>query len=293
MSQTRDDSWSIKEVLSWSTNYLKEKGSSSARLDAELLMADSLGLKRIQLYTYFDRPLEPEERGKIREVLKRRAAGEPVAYILGCKDFMGHSFSVNSDVLIPRSDTEVLVEKVLEEIDKDSAPSILDIGTGSGCIILSLASRLPSAKFTAWDKSKEALALAKNNALDLEIDNVDFLERDALDPGSWEGEHFDIILSNPPYITDAEMLKLAPTVQDFEPEMALSGGEDGLVFYRFFASKLTETLNPDGRVYWEIGFEQGASVSQMLKDAGLVDVRVIQDYAGLDRVVTGCMPKLG
>ncbi len=286
MSTAESTSWTIASVLNWSTSYLNEKGSKSARLDAQLLISNALNLTRVQLYTNFDTPLSPEELKGIRELLTRRAAGEPVAYVLGNREFMGHSFKVNPSVLIPRPDTEVLVEKVIDSSDEESSLKILDVGTGSGCIAISLAARLGNSQVSAWDKSPKAIEVASANADSLGIDNVEFFEKDALADETWQDLGFDIVVSNPPYITDAEMLELAVDVREYEPEMALSGGVDGLSFYKFFATKICSTLNDDGRVFWEIGSTQAESVSALLKEAGLVEVSVIQDYAGHDRVVS-------
>jgi release factor glutamine methyltransferase len=286
MTTKNAESWTITDILNWSTKYLEEKGSDTARLDAQLLISDALDLTRIQLYTNFDQCLNGAERKSVRDLLTRRASGEPVAYILGSREFMGHSFKVTPAVLIPRPDTEVLVEKVLASADKEKPLQILDIGTGSGCIAISIAAGLEFAQVTAWDKSADALDVAKTNATSLEVENVQFIEKDALDAGSWNDLTFDIIVSNPPYITDSEMKELAIGVIDFEPEMALSGGEDGLTFYRYFAGKTSAALNAGGSLYWEIGSTQSESVSNLLVEAGFVDIAVIKDYAGHDRVVT-------
>lgn len=282
--------WTIQRILVWSTNFLQARGFESARLDAELLLGAALNLTRMQLYTSFDKPLSPDERDPFKDLLKRRAAGEPVAYITGVKEFFGLSLQVNKDVLIPRPDTECLVETALAAVKRrgDGAPPlrILDIGTGSGCIALALAKRLPQAQVVAWDVSEAALVVARANAVQLGIQNCLFECRDALQLASWSGEAFDLIVSNPPYIAASERASLPVSVVGFEPESALFAAREGLHFYEVFAQRASALLKSEGLLLVEIGSSQGDAVQRLFDEAGLRDAVVTKDYGKLDRVVS-------
>jgi release factor glutamine methyltransferase len=282
------DAWTIQRILSWSTEFLRGKGSPSARLDAELLLAHALGLSRIQLYTGFDKPVLASEREPVRDFLRRRGAGEPVAYITGRKEFMGLAFTVSPAVLIPRPETEVLVETVQAAFKGASPPArILDVGTGSGCIAVALAKHFPSAAVTAWDVSEAALAVAAENARRLEADNIAFERVDAARPDVWDAAPaFDLIVSNPPYIGETERAGLAVSVRDYEPAAALFAGQDGLEFYRHLVRHAATRLGRGGWLGLEIGFAQAAAVVALLTDAGFADVKVARDYDRHDRVVT-------
>jgi release factor glutamine methyltransferase len=284
--------------MTWSTDFLKDRGMvDSPRLDAELLLAHALGCTRMQLYTAFDKPLSPKEREPFRDFLKRRAAGEPVAYIVGTKEFMSRSFAVTRDVLIPRPDTEVLVEAVLSFAKRPDIGTlhILDVGTGSGCIAISLGLRLNEVKLTAWDVDPAALALAEANARRLGAGNVTFEEKDALDAANWRASEgaFDVIVSNPPYIALDEAPALAKSVKDFEPHLALFAADAGLSFYLVFAEHAAERLRPEGRIYCEIGYAQAAAVKELFAAAGWRDVTVLKDYGKNDRVVVATRPASG
>lgn len=296
--------WTIQRILDWSIGFLKERGSPSARLDTELLLSHALGCTRIQLYTGFDKPLSAEEREPFKKLLLRRASGEPVAYITETKEFMGLPLRVTRDVLIPRPDTEVLVEQALPLVqskrsadqsagDEEAASvAILDVGTGSGCIALALAKQLPAARVIAWDVSVAALAVAEQNRAALALDNVQLERRDALDPEAWASvapESFDLIVSNPPYIATSEAGDLPISVIGYEPRTALIA-DDGLTFYRAFAAHAARALKPHGRLLAEIGSTQGAAVRALLQEAGWRDVDVVRDYNRLDRVISARRP---
>lgn len=283
--------WTIREVVAWSSDFLKRRGIDTARLDTELLLAHALGCKRLQLYLDIDKPLQQSERDAFKRLLKRRSEGEPMAYITGERDFWGRTFQVDARVLIPRPDTEILIERVLaDHADKSTSLSLLDIGTGSGCISLSLIADLPAASAVAVDVSTDALAVAKINAERLQIsDRVTFIEADALNlAGAVRGE-FDVIVSNPPYIADDDP-ELAKGVRDHEPHLALFAGARGLDFYQVFAEQLQKYLRPRGRIYLEIGHDQGAAVSELMRNGGWSDVKVYPDLQGHDRVIVGVKP---
>jgi release factor glutamine methyltransferase len=218
------------DVLRLSTTYLGDHGSSSARLDSELLCAEALGLRRLDLYLQFDRPLDADELTSIRELVRRRGKGEPVAYITGTREFYGRAFTVTPDVLVPRPDTESLVERAVAFLRARPGAElrVADLGTGSGCIAITLAAEIPGMQVVATDVSPSALAVARANAVALGID-VSFIE------SSWADDldgRFDLIVSNPPYVSTEELDAVDRDVRDFEPRGALLGGDDGLDAYR-------------------------------------------------------------
>lgn len=292
MTDSQDKSpKNIDELIRWATDFLGKKGFPSPRLDVELLLAHVLNCRRIDLYIRFDQPLFPQDLASFKAVLIRRIKEEPVAYILGNKEFMGLSFAVDPRVLIPRPETELLVERVLEFAQVQDKPHrIFEIGVGSGCIGLSLLHKLPSASLIGWDISQGALQLAQQNAELLKIDHsrLNFLLRDALDDNNWkDSEKFDIIVSNPPYINHKERSQLPNSVLKFEPELALFGGKDGLEFYRIFAKHTRSYLQKHGKIFLEIGSNQRSQVLAIFEEAGWQELRVIKDYSKHDRILEG------
>lgn len=289
MTLEQANAWTIGRVLTWSTEFLRERGlTSSPRLDAELLLGHALKLSRIQLYTQFDKPLSGPEREPFKAFLKRRSNGEPVAYITGEREFMGLAFMVGPAVLIPRPDTEVLVEEVLNLSKGHQRPSILDVGTGSGCIAVSLAKLLERAEVTAWEIEDGALLVAAANA-DRHAVSVAMAKVDALDAANWQGPgRYDVIVSNPPYVAPSE--SLPASVVNFEPGRALFAPPDGLGFYRAMAKWAPHLLVLDGRVALEVGHTQSEIVAQILADCGWRDIKLRQDYAKVDRVITATRP---
>jgi len=286
--------WTIQRIIVWSTNFLTDKGTDTPRLDAELLLCAVLQCKRIQLYMNFDKPVTVSERDAYKVLLRRRAANEPIAYILGEKEFMGLTFKVNRDVLIPRPDTEILVEAALAFLKSRASKHILDIGTGSGCIPISLA-KLGQASGTAWDLSDAALAVASGNAeahgiTDICFGRVDALSADAFEQRAAALHGYDLIISNPPYISVAERDGLAASVREFEPHAALFAAEDGLLFYRVIAERCSSQLKADGKLMFEIGWTQGRAVTEILSERGWSQLQVIKDLAGRDRVVIATPP---
>ncbi len=280
----------LKEVLDKTTQFFKDKKLESPRLDAELILAFALKLERIQLYLKFDQPLSEQEMNTCRELVRRRAQGEPVAYILGSKEFYGYSFRVGPAVLIPRPETEHIVESALEWAKtqrNDHAFNILDLGTGSGCIGLTLLKKLPMSRLIAVDISEPALEIAKANAESLSVaDRVQFLCADVsrLD---MEIPKIDILVANPPYIASDD-LDLEENVKKFEPENALFADENGLGFLRKWSKKTVPFLNEDAIVLMEMGMNQGADMTEHFKSLGVFSkVDVIKDLAGLDRVIRG------
>ena len=291
MSEANPHMPTISELLRKTTGYLKDKGSSSPRLDAEVLMTEILGLSRVELYTNFEQPLTPPEVDRYRELIRRRSTGEPVAYILGRAAFRNLTLRVDRNVLIPRPETEQVVDiavQYLMEGNWPTPPMVLDIGTGSGAIAISIASGFPEAEVTATDASANAIELARENARTAGAgDRIEFVHSDlfeALDPLTT----FDLIVSNPPYISEEEWETLAPDVREFEPREALFGGIDGLDYFRRLVMEAPQLLKPHGTLVMEIGHLQGSAVLELMHACDLYrTVRIGQDYAGHDRIVFG------
>lgn len=278
--------WTILEVLQWTTARFQERGLESPRLDAELLAAHAFGLTRVQLYTQFDRPLQAAELATYRELVKRRQGGEPVAYLTGRKEFWSLDLAVDRRVLIPRPDTETAVEEALERLgatDRQGA-RIADVGTGSGAIALALAKVRPGNEVIACDVSADALAVARGNAERLGL-AVTFLEGHLTEPLRGLAP-FDLIVANLPYVPAGEISGLAPEVRA-EPWLALDGGADGLALVRTLVAAVPALLAPGGAVVLEIGQGQAAETAALCRAAGLEEVRARADLGGIERVVSG------
>lgn len=290
-SRKTKDIWTISSLLNWTVNYFKTKGIESARLDAEVLLANVLQKERIYLYVHFDEPMQQEELAKFREYVAKRARRVPVAYIIGEREFMGLPFKVTSDTLIPRPDTEVLVENVIlniEDSKKEEELKIIDIGTGSGAIILALLDNLPKAIGTAVDISEKAINVAKENAVSLKLaDRCNFLVGDLFKPLGFNGgaNKFDIIVSNPPYIPQKDIAGLEIDVKQYEPLTALTDKGDGLSYYRRLLSEGKNYLQDNGFIALEIGIHQSEAVKDIAMQYGWKNIKVIKDYAGINRVV--------
>lgn len=285
-----DKIWTIGRILKWTEQYFKDKGIESPRLDAEVLLAHVLEKQRIYLYVHFDEPLQPGELAAYREMIKKRVLRVPVAQILGEKEFMGLTFKVTADTLVPRPDTEILVQAAVDRLRAMAGEEPLrfaDIGTGSGAICLSVLHYLAGTMADTVDISPAARAIAEENAASLGLaDRVTFHTGDLLQPLS--GISFAAILSNPPYIPEADIATLAPEVRLKEPHTALSGGQDGLDFYRRLAKEAPAMLVPGGFTAFEVGIHQAGDVADLLKANPLIDrTEILPDYAGIDRVVVG------
>lgn len=274
--------YTIGELIHLSAEYLKEKGCSSPRLDAEVLLGHVLGLDRLSLYLNFDKPLTAQEVDAYRRLIGRRGQRVPVAYLTREREFFSLPLQVTEDVLIPRPETEFVVEKVLELLEPGRPAEILDLGTGSGAIALALACQDPGFRITAVDISQAALQVARANAQRLEVDNqVTFLESDLFQNVTGT---YKVICSNPPYIKRSELHKLAPEVTA-EPVIALDGGADGLDFYRRIFDQAASYLEQPGFVVLEIGWDQAQAVRRLGEGAGFTWLETVQDYGGRDRVV--------
>lgn len=275
------DVWTLLKMLEWMTVFFTDKGLSNPRLDAQLLLGSVVGLDRVGLYLNYDRPLTQAELDEIRPLVKRRGQREPLQYLLGKTEFWSLEFAVSPAVLIPRADTEILVEEALKKSAETG--TLLDIGCGSGAIAISFAREKPCWQVTGLDISPLALEVATLNAQRLGV-----LERSRFvvgDLAQLPRCQYDLVVSNPPYISSAEYAELMPEVRDFEPALALLAGEDGLDYYRLLCWQVDEILKPGGWLLVEIGWQQQAEVSALLAAAGLADIYCRQDYAGHPRVM--------
>lgn len=265
---------------------LQAAGVEEAALDARLLLEAVCGTDRNDLLVHGEQPVAPEAEEKYLNWILQRAEHIPLQQLTGEQDFMGLTFSVNEHVLIPRQDTEILVEEVLKELH--DGMRVLDMCTGSGCILLSLLHYSNDCEGLGVDLSAEALEVAGRNVLKVltpeKAEHAHFLQSNLFE--KVEGK-FEIIVSNPPYIASAEVEKLMPEVRDHEPRMALDGTEDGLYFYRRIIEEAGKHLVSSGMLFFEIGYDQGQAVSELMRTEGYCEVQVVQDYAGLDRVVFG------
>lgn len=266
------------ELLQTACEFLKKNGIADANLDAWYLLAHVFGINRADFVIHGNDMASRDKALSYTDLIEKRAQRIPLQYIIGEQEFMGLEFEINEHVLIPRQDTEILVEEVLK-VCKDK--SLLDMCTGSGCIVISL-SKLGSLKAAvASDISQKALLLAEKNAKKHKT-NIDFILSDLFDRVVGK---YDIIVSNPPYIKSEELKSLMPEVKNYEPKQALDGGLDGLIFYKRIISDIDRFLNPGGYVFFEIGYDQGEAVSKLLLRAGFIDVNIKKDFNDLDRVV--------
>jgi release factor glutamine methyltransferase len=280
------EAWTIRKVLDWTRGHFEKQAIDAPRLTAELLLAHVLATTRVKLFMDLDRPLTKDELGTYRSLIQRRLAHEPTQYLVGHKEFYGRRFVVDARVLIPRSETELLVEAGLSVLPKDAPARVLDVCTGSGCIAVSIAAERPHASVWASDVSPGALEVAKQNAEALGVSSrVTFFQGSLLEPVPADAR-FDLVVSNPPYIPTGELAGLEPEVRR-EPHLALDGGDDGLVVIRPLVAAAAPRLNPGGWLALEIAEDQGARVKAVLEAAGLHDVRIEKDLARHERLVLG------
>ncbi|HUS63762.1 MAG TPA: peptide chain release factor N(5)-glutamine methyltransferase [Kofleriaceae bacterium] len=263
-----DETWTPLRVLEWTTRRLATAGVDAARLEAQVLLAHALACDRVALYTMFDKPLAPEELTRYRDLVKRRLAGEPVAYLVGHQEFWSLDLAVDPRVLIPRRDTETAVELVLDRIaDRAAAIAVADVATGAGPLALAMARELPAARVVATDLSEDALEVARGNAERLGLaDRIELRAGDLL-TALPEGVLFDVLVSNPPYVKSGDIAGLSPEVRR-EPRAALDGGADGLDALRRLAAGAAPHLRPGGLIALEHGFDQGAEVRALLDATG-------------------------
>ena len=290
--QQDPQSWTIRDLMKFSINYLQRHGFEEARLNVELLLSHSLQCQRIELYTNFEKPLSKEELKIFRGCFERRLAHEPVQYIVGSTSFMGLQFLVDARVFIPRPETETLVEQVMlicNGLERVEPIEILDVGTGSGNIAVTVAKLLRGVHVTTMDTSTDALTVARTNAAAHGVlEKMDFEQLDVF--GSIETSFkvpFDILVSNPPYVSGLEWNDLQPEVRHFEPQAAVSDREDGYKYYRRLAQIAPRLLREDGAAVMEVGAGQAERVERLFRDSGFTDLRAVPDLQDIPRIVVG------
>lgn len=271
--------WTILEILNWTKDFFSESKIENPRLQAELIISHVLGLKRLELYLQYDSIVKEHHRDIIKQMIKRRRSLEPLQYILGETNFYGYQFKVDPAVLVPRPETEYLVEKIIQNIGDFS--SILDIGTGSGCIAVTLAKELPEISIDAVDISEKALKNAAQNAA-LNKAEINFFQSDIF---SKIVKKYDLIVSNPPYISESSYRYLPDEVKKFEPKNALLAGKDGLLFYRKILEKAKEHLNANGKIYLEIGYNQNEEIKFIAEKNDFKNIEILQDLNGFYRIM--------
>ncbi len=291
------ESWTVGRLLTWTTDYLQRQGASSARLDAEVLLAEALGCQRIQLYTAFHESVSEAARSVFRGLVRRRAAGEPVAYLVGHREFYSLAFEVTPDVLIPRPETEHLVVESLELLKErpgSPPPQVLEVGTGSGAIAVAVARHAPACRVTAVDISASALAVARRNARRHQVaDRIEFLQSDLLAALPAEPA-FDLLVSNPPYVSGPEWDQLAREVREHEPEQALVGGPTGTEVIRRLVEQADSRLAPGGWLLLEISPMILPAVRGILEEHAVYrNRRIVKDLAGLPRVLVAQVSPAG
>ena len=285
---TQTEIWTTLKVLGWTREFLAARGVENARLEAEWMLCAVTGMDRVGLYVNFEKPLSDQELAAYRAMVARRGKREPLQHILGTQEFCGLEFEVTPDVLIPRHDTETLVAEALSR--QPGARKVLDIGTGSGCIAISLASHLPGASVAATDISAAALEVARGNARRHNAD-VEFLAGSLFQPVA--GRRFGLIVSNPPYIPSQDIESLEQEVRDYDPRLALDGGNDGLDIYRTLIPEAVEYLYPGGWLIVEIGCGQEKDVESLFRKTGSFKQPVVaRDSGGIDRVVAAQLKEM-
>jgi release factor glutamine methyltransferase len=282
--------WTVRRVLAWTTQHFDKRDVDAPRLASELLLAHVLGLDRVHLYTDLDRPLDKGELGAYRALIERRVEGEPVQYLTGRREFYGRPFRVDARVLIPRPETELLVEALLRALPSGGTPRLLDVATGSGCIAVTLACERPEAVVLATDVDEGCCALARANAEAAAVAlRVDVRQGDLFTPVATEPP-FDAVVSNPPYVRTGDLAGLQAEVQR-EPRLALDGGPEGLTVLARVVDGAFLHLLPGGLLALEIGEEQGAAVRDLLQQRGYEAVRIEPDLERRDRMAFGTRPR--
>lgn len=281
-----DKVWKIIDIIDWGKDFFAGKGIESSRLNIELILCNVLKIDRIKLYISYDLPLQQHELAQIRDMVKRRAKREPLQYILGSTSFMGLEIMVDANVLVPRPETEELVELVIKNHQSDKDIRILDIGTGSGCIAIALSHFLPESDVLGIDISESALNLAKKNSELNILKKISFEKKDFLKNCNFLG-NYNVIVSNPPYISKKEYEGSDEKEIFYEPRQALTDEDDGLVFYRKFADTFRNLLSEGGRFYVELGYNQSVELAEIFEND--YDIIVHKDFAGIERIIEGCV----
>ncbi|MBX2975059.1 MAG: peptide chain release factor N(5)-glutamine methyltransferase [Ignavibacteriaceae bacterium] len=278
----------ILELITLTTEYFEKKEIDSPRINAELLLADILKCKRLDLYLSFDKPLEEKEINLYREYVRRRAKYEPLQYIVGKVEFYGFEFVVNPNVLIPRQETEILVESVIELLKVANISSGLDIGTGSGIIPISVCRCYDNIYFDALDISSEALEVAKKNSIyNGTQQRINFELNDILQKDIRFHKKYDLVVSNPPYVAQSEYASLQKEITDYEPKIAVTDFSDGYSFYKKISEIAIQILNEKGFLIFEVGKGQSEFVSEIMRGVGFSSIKIVKDYSNIERVIQG------
>ena len=271
--------YSLKGLLADGTKMLTQAGIDEAELDARYILEYITGLNSAQYFIHSEDIIEKNKAEEFFRLIERRSKRIPLSYVIGTRDFFGLTFKVDENVLIPEQETELLVEEVIKHSE---GISVLDMCTGSGCIAISIALFGKPSKVAASDISEKALEVARENAKSLKAGEISFIQGDMFENVT---DKFDIIVSNPPYIETGEIDELMPEVRDYIPRLALDGDIDGLKFYRIISKEAVKKLNKNGRIFYEIGYNQSRAVASILLENGFTDVNIMKDYSGLDRIV--------
>ena len=271
--------YSLKGLLTDGTKMLTQAGIDEAELDARYILEYITGLNSAQYFIHSEDIIEKNKAEEFFRLIERRSKRIPLSYVIGTRDFFGLTFKVDENVLIPEQETELLVEEVIKHSE---GKSVLDMCTGSGCIAISIALFGKPSKVAASDISEKALKVARENAKSLKAGEISFIQGDMFENVT---DKFDIIVSNPPYIETGEIDELMPEVRDYIPRLALDGDIDGLKFYRIISKEAVKKLNKNGRIFYEIGYNQSRAVASILLENGFTDVNIMKDYSGLDRIV--------
>ena len=271
--------YSLKGLLADGAKMLTQAGIDEAELDAGYILEYITGLNSAQYFIHSEDIIEKNKAEEFFRLIERRSKRIPLSYVIGTRDFFGLTFKVDENVLIPEQETELLVEEVIKHSE---GKSVLDMCTGSGCIAISIALFGKPSKVAASDISEKALKVARENAKSLKAGEISFIQGDMFENVT---DKFDIIVSNPPYIETGEIDELMPEVRDYIPRLALDGDIDGLKFYRIISKEAVKKLNKNGRIFYEIGYNQSRAVASILLENGFTDVKIMKDYSGLDRIV--------
>lgn len=271
--------YSLKGLLADGAKMLTQAGIDEAELDARYILEYITGLNSAQYFIHSEDIIEKNKAEEFFRLIERRSKRIPLSYVIGTRDFFGLTFKVNENVLIPEQETELLVEEVIKYSE---GKAVLDMCTGSGCIAISIALFGKPSKVAASDISEKALEVARENAKSLKAGEISFIQGDMFENVT---DKFDIIVSNPPYIETGEIDELMPEVRDYIPRLALDGDIDGLKFYRIISKEAVKKLNKNGRIFYEIGYNQSRAVASILLENGFTDVKIMKDYSGLDRIV--------
>ena len=277
--------WRIVDLIQWSESYFREKSHQNPRLEIEWMLCSLLNCERLDLYMRFDEPLSGSQLSTLRGWVKRRSKNEPLQYITESCEFYGIEFFVDKRVLIPRPETERLIDEAIKSIKHVRSPNIFDIGTGSGCIAITLAKEIENSNVIGIDKSMMSLQVAKKNSAELNVDNVTFFEMDILN--QYPKEKFDLVISNPPYVPKEEIPGLMKDVKDFEPEIALTDFDDGLTFYKRISKIIPHILKDDSSCILELGLgNHPEKVLSIFKESGYSNMEIFDDYNGDKRVLS-------